>query len=832
MTFYEFIACSYGQDARRLMRDYHNILKKISRNKISTQFLLNCRRSKVTPNYISYKTRKITQFLQNQNSQSHQIIKHTNRKLLNLAINEKYHSLNVLEHKIKQIADDINEIIPNRTARSFFNAQRRSQTIFKNIIRKNTNRKFEQILKQEDLDLHVDKQWFKNLSSTPIPADVQQILALGPKFAVNHTKSDYPTYETIAEIENVIYNLDENISPEQIVELRTKMVSMLSSHLNKIETTVTPQQVYTQKLFSKTKTFLSNNKNIIIIEADKGNTTIAIDKQEYISKIQTILKDTNKYRILAKDPTPRLQTKNNEIVKTIHQNSTIDDITKKKLTTYTSTAPRCYAVMKLHKPEKPLRIIISNTGNPTYNLGKFINQICKSIEPEINYNIKNSYDLIEKLNQTTITNEEVIVSFDVVSMYERIPPVLVYQSIEKRWHLINKKTTIDKTAFINLIKFCIEENSYFQFNNKFYSQRTGLAIGGCASTILADFVLTDILAEAMSELGYDPVLIVKYVDDILMIIPKEEFQNTFTIFNSINKAIQFTYEIEENHRIPYLDIMIIRNNNTLSTEFYQKPTNQGRILNYRSNHPTHQKENTAYGLIHRILTLTSKQYWKTNIERAKSLLLKNNYPPKLISTQIKKYMRSRNKPKTSDERPTSKYIGCNYNNFFSEKMQKLVSKYDNKMKLAYKSKKHLKSIQNNVKDKIKTTHRKNIIYQINCQDCEKIYIGQTGQLLSNRMTQHKSDHKNKHIITETSTAAVLHSRDTGHRFNFEKPKILQMEHNYKKRTILEMVHIKNSANTVNKKSDTQKLHSIYATLLKKPASDHTPTANTSTTMDE
>lgn len=87
------------------------------------------------------------------------------------------------------------------------------------------------------------------------------------------------------------------------------------------------------------------------------------------------------------------------------------------------------------------------------------------------------------------------------------------------------------------------------------------------------------------------------------------------------------------------------------------------------------------------------------------------------------------------------------------------------------------------------------------------------------MTQHKSDHKNKHIITETSTAAVHHSRDTGHRFNLEKPKILQTEHNYKKRTILEMVHIKNTSNTVNRKSDTQHLHSIYATLLQTPASD-------------
>lgn len=59
-------------------------------------------------------------------------------------------------------------------------------------------------------------------------------------------------------------------------------------------------------------------------------------------------------------------------------------------------------------------------------------------------------------------------------------------------------------------------------------------------------VMTDIIEEVVKELGYTPVLLVKYVDDILLIGPKEEMENTLNIFNSIdqytfyNRIHQFT----------------------------------------------------------------------------------------------------------------------------------------------------------------------------------------------------------------------------------------------------------------------------------------------------
>lgn len=39
----------------------------------------------------------------------------------------------------------------------------------------------------------------------------------------------------------------------------------------------------------------------------------------------------------------------------------------------------------------------------------------------------------------------------------------------------NEITTINKNLFLDSIKICIEDSSYFRFDDKFYRQRTGLA---------------------------------------------------------------------------------------------------------------------------------------------------------------------------------------------------------------------------------------------------------------------------------------------------------------------------------------------------------------------
>lgn len=62
-------------------------------------------------------------------------------------------------------------------------------------------------------------------------------------------------------------------------------------------------------------------------------------------------------------------------------------------------------------------------------------------------------------------------------------------------------------------------------------------------------------------------------------------------------------------------------------------------------------------------------------------------------------------------------------------------------------------------------------------------------------------------------AAVAHTINTGHTLNFENPHTLATETNYRKRALLEMLHIKSNPNTMNKNSDVDSLHPVYASLI-------------------
>ena len=53
---------------------------------------------------------------------------------------------------------------------------------------------------------------------------------------------------------------------------------------------------------------LRNNENIVILPADKGNSTVVMDRTEYERKLEEMLSD-NTYKKLDKDPTTKMERK-------------------------------------------------------------------------------------------------------------------------------------------------------------------------------------------------------------------------------------------------------------------------------------------------------------------------------------------------------------------------------------------------------------------------------------------------------------------------------------------------------------------------------------------
>lgn len=106
------------------------------------------------------------------------------------------------------------------------------------------------------------------------------------------------------------------------------------------------------------------------------------------------------------------------------------------------------------------------------------------------------------------------------------------------------------------------------------------------------------------------------------------------------------------------------------------------------------------------------------------------------------------------------------------------------------------------KDTIPKLSNNNVVYRINCSNCEASYTGQTNRLLSTRIREHQwINRSNPSIVHE-------HRININHEFDWDLT-ILNREPFYTCRLMSEMIHIKRQSSGINLQSDTAFLGDTY-----------------------
>lgn len=415
-----------------------------------------------------------------------------------------------------------------------------------------------------------------------------------------------------------------------------------------------------------------------------------------------------------------------------------------------------------------------------------------------------------------------MVSFDVVSLFPSIPVDLALKIIEEKWCKLEKYTSMTKTLFMKIVKFCIKDNRFFKYKDKIFQQKKGLPMGSPASPVVADIVMEKLLDESIKDCDIRPKILTKYVDDLFGIIKNSAISTLMTKFNSFNSNIQFTLEQEENGKLAYLDTMLIRTGNAISMDWYQKTTASGRLVNFHSKHPTGIIMNTATNFIKRVLSISDTQYHENNISRIYQILRQNSFPSKTIQHLIKKYNCYKHIVQTNKYMEPVIFKSMIYIPKLSERFDKSDFIDKSKYKIAPKTNGTIQKLFSNLKSKLDDMEKSNLIYQINCtgnhiEKCDKYYIGTTGNKLKTRLTGHKSDLKLRHNKEIQRTALTTHCAQQHHYPDLERVRVIQCERNYNKRLTLETLHILNTPTKkrINYKTDTDNIGQSYKFLIRK-----------------
>jgi hypothetical protein len=241
-----------------------------------------------------------------------------------------------------------------------------------------------------------------NLTNQTLDEGLLSLLQKGLNFAIS--PGAIPIEDTLASVEKTLHELPVEIAEE--IRQETGRI---------IKNSARPADNLTKSERSALKT-LKSNTELTILKADKGNATVVLNTTDYKQKIYALLEDPA-YRRLTKDPTNSTERKTSLLLK----RSTLTEDIRKQLRPSGSRPPRFYGLPKIHKEGVPLRPIVSNIGAPTYQLSKYLAGLLTQLTGDSPHHIKNSTHFIQILNSIQIQPTDMMVSFDVVSLFTNVP---------------------------------------------------------------------------------------------------------------------------------------------------------------------------------------------------------------------------------------------------------------------------------------------------------------------------------------------------------------------------------------------------------------------------
>ena len=103
----------------------------------------------------------------------------------------------------------------------------------------------------------------------------------------------------------------------------------------------------------------------------------------------------------------------------------------------------------------------------------------------------------------------------------------------------------------------------FYYNGTVYQQIFGTAMGSPVSVVVANIVMEHIEDLALSTSPVPTVFWKRYVDDVLTAVLADQVDGMLAHINSIDQNIQFTFEREQGHVIPFLDVTILHDDGSL-----------------------------------------------------------------------------------------------------------------------------------------------------------------------------------------------------------------------------------------------------------------------------
>ena len=396
------------------------------------------------------------------------------------------------------------------------------------------------------------------------------------------------------------------------------------------------------------------------------------------------------------------------------------------------STPKFYGLPKVHKEGMPLRPIVSSIGAVTYETSKELSRILKPLVEKSPYQVQNNKEFLQYLEGTQLGRDEIIMSYDVKALFTSVPIQPALNIIEKLLEEdpeLQQRTSMTVKHITCLLEFSLR-STYFTFQNKYYEQVEGAAMGSPISPIVANLYMENFEVRATNTSPQPPLMLMRFVNDTSVVIKAAYKQEFLDHINFIDHHIQFTSEDSKPDRsLPFFDLMITPKEDVrLSTTVYRKPTHTDLYLQWDSHHFISSKYSVVGTLHHRAKTICSSHQLLQQEDHLSRVLTRCKYPTwainrvkiKMRTPAQKKSIKNNANNQKNSQKP---YIVVPYYQGLSESIKRTYNKYGVQVHL--KGGVTIKNLLVTPKDQDPMLKNIGVIYRYKCDrvDCDEEYIG-------------------------------------------------------------------------------------------------------------
>ena len=741
-NFHEYIREKYDGTALKTFRQLEVSEKKLSKADLDREFLFTCKANNCVPNFLKFK-------LYRKSLYNTEFYKNALRTLIDNELSFKYKRIHFLSKRVEQLRNSLKNTFSSLT----FNHAK--VVIEKNIHNYCKNIKIVHSKKLNNLGISPYRfmdphDVIFNFSNYKLSDKEKSLLALGLDFKLPCYKPNFVQFfMPLEKLTRILKKFSPDVKQFEHFQLQLKNLSY-STWSSIVKTNNNWYPFFTKEDFNTIKA-LSKNDNIVICKPDKGKGIVILNKTDYISKMELILSDESKF-VEVKDTLFKISNKSedkiNRVLKKFKDKKIITDEVYSSLYSTGSSFGILYGLPKVHKGNSvPLRPILAAYNLPNFKIAKFLVPLLTNLTKN-EYTISNSYNFSsEVLDKINLNN--FMASYDIESLFTNIPLVETIELVLNR--LYPTADTIyfgfDRASFKELLELAIFD-SHFLFNSKLYKQVDGCAMGSPLGPVLANIFMGHLESSFLEECPetFRPSFYRRYVDDTFVTFENKEQSLSFLNFiNSKHPNIKFTMEEEHNKQLPFLDLMINRQD-SINTSIYRKKTYTGLGSSFYSFTPLKYKISAVKTLIHRGYKLCST--WKNFDDEMKHLLnyfTHNGYSSNLFFKLLNEYLMKVFRPVVPIPTvPKEKiYIAMPFLGFnqesFSKQLKFILNKVYPFIDLHIAPVNPLKLSSNfKFKDALPVEFRSGVVYQYSCPNCKLgTYIGCTIRQLRARYSAHK-----------------------------------------------------------------------------------------------